>query len=558
MKINRLMKIVDLHVHSNKSDGTYTPAQLVEYAVKKGLTAFALTDHDTTEGLTEAISAARGTDLEVIPGIELSTEYEGKDIHILGLYIDYEAPVFREHIRRFVESRILRNRKMCQNLSGAGMDISYEKLLEQFPGAVITRAHYAKYMLKMGYIKSISEAFERYIGDNCPYFVPREKVTPFDAVRLILQAGGLPVLAHPTLYHMDEERLCALIKQLKEAGLVGMETVYSTYSPPETRKMKSIAGKFGLLECGGSDFHGGTKPGLDLATGYGHLEVPADILVKLKTRLASGKTRIFFTDLDGTLLNDEKNISPLTSRTLRLMTQKGHKLALNSGRPLESILEVVHGQGLNQPDIYIIAYNGCLVYETDTQSAIFEKRLTFGQVRLAMETAAQFGLHCHTYMPDFIVSPADTPELAYYRKTIHLPARIEPDVTTVLDRPPHKCIAISLKEHDKLEAFRLELRKRSEGSLSLIYSNPDYLEIFPAQAGKGKAMHALCDHLHIPYYCSMAAGDQENDISMLRAAGLGVAMANGSDKVKEAATVITCSDNNHDGLVEPLTQFFEL
>ena len=276
------MGIVDLHVHSNKSDGNFTPSELVDYAVEKGLHAFALTDHDTTEGLDEAIAAATGKEIEVIPGIEFSTEYEGKDIHIVGLYIDHKSEVFSKQIQAFVDSRTLRNRKMCANLQSAGIDISYEKLLAAFPDAVITRAHYAKYLLDHGAVNSMPEAFDKYLGDHTRYFVPREKVTPMQAVKLILDAGGIPVLAHPTLYHMSDKRLELLLYRLKEAGLAAMECIYSTYTPSEERQMKKLADKYGLLPSGGSDFHGTTKPKLDLAVGYGNLTVSEEILTNLK------------------------------------------------------------------------------------------------------------------------------------------------------------------------------------------------------------------------------------------------------------------------------------
>ena len=201
------MKTVDLHVHSNRSDGSMTPAQLVDLALEKGLSAFALTDHDTTDGLDEAIRYAADKEIEVIPGIEFSTEYRGRDIHMLGLAIEYDAPLFRDQIRAFVDSRILRNQKMCRNLMEAGIDISYEKLTAAFPGSVITRGHYSRYLLDQGYVKSMPEAFDRYLGDRTPYFVPRQKVTPAQAVQLIVDAHGIPVLAHPTLYHMGKEAL---------------------------------------------------------------------------------------------------------------------------------------------------------------------------------------------------------------------------------------------------------------------------------------------------------------------------------------------------------------
>ena len=283
-KKEKIMNIVDLHVHSTKSDGSFTPTELVNYAIEKGLSAFALTDHDTTEGLAEALAAAKEKPIEVIPGIEFSTEYEGRDIHILGLYINYDEPHFKEHLVAFQQSRITRNEKMCALLTEAGMDISYPALLAEYPGSVITRAHYAKYLLAHGYTKSMKEAFDRYIGDNCPYFVPREKVTPVEAVQLILDAGGIPILAHPTLYHMGKDRLHALIQTLVDAGLMGIEAVYSTYSTSEEREMKAIAKQYGLCISGGSDFHGNTKPGLDLAVGYGKLFIPVEILDHLKEK----------------------------------------------------------------------------------------------------------------------------------------------------------------------------------------------------------------------------------------------------------------------------------
>ena len=275
---------VDLHVHSNKSDGSLSPSDLILEAKKKGLKAFALTDHDTVDGIDEAMAAAKGSGVTVIPGIELSTEYEGKDIHIVGLLIDKEQPEFKEKIQEFVDSRILRNRKMCQKLTEAGMPLTYEELLAEFPGAVITRAHYAQIMLKKGYTKSLKEAFERYIGDRGPCFIPREKITPEDGVKLILSAKGIPVLAHPLLYKMGKERLQILIDRLKDAGLEAIEAVYCTNTPSEEAQMRELAKKNGLLISGGSDFHGNAKPGLEMGTGYGKLYVSKEILDELVKR----------------------------------------------------------------------------------------------------------------------------------------------------------------------------------------------------------------------------------------------------------------------------------
>lgn len=288
--------MVDLHVHSNKSDGSLTPAELVRLAAEKGLSAFALTDHDTTEGLPEALAEAAGYNteisgnpdalpLEVIPGIEFSTEYQGRDVHIVGLFIDYESPEFQTYLKDFVDSRILRNQKMCLSLASDGIDITYEKLTAEFPGAVITRSHFARYLYNHGYIKSLKEAFERYIGDHAKHFIPREKITPVQAVDLIRKAHGLSILAHPPLYRFSEEKLDALVSTMAEAGLNGIEAIYCTYNGREERQMRRLASKYHLAVSGGSDFHGNNKPGLQLATGYGGLRVPDTVLDDLKALL---------------------------------------------------------------------------------------------------------------------------------------------------------------------------------------------------------------------------------------------------------------------------------
>ena len=319
--------MVDLHVHSTCSDGTLTPEELVDYAIQKGLTAFALTDHDTVNGLDRAIryaeelrqaqaaspvgfsrnnaddrfpvsfsrndaaaylpvssqSGAAALQVpEVVPGIELSTEYQGKDIHMVGLFIDYRQPEFAHYLEDFIRSREHRNEKMCALLREHGVDITYEALLSEFPGAVITRAHFARYLLSHGYIQSMKEAFDRYVGDHCPCFVPREKVTPAQAVELILGAGGVPVLAHPILYHMSDDRLDTLVAELKKIGLVGIEAIYSTYNTAEERQIRGLASKYDLQISGGSDFHGANKPKIDLGTGWGKLYVPDEVLENLR------------------------------------------------------------------------------------------------------------------------------------------------------------------------------------------------------------------------------------------------------------------------------------
>lgn len=279
------MRGIDLHTHSNCSDGTYSVKELMDYAHEKNLAAIALTDHDTVDGLDEASSYVKENypDMELVPGIEFSTVEEGKDVHIVGLYIDHHNEEFKKKLGQFIDSRTVRNKKMCRKLSEeAGIPISYEELTGSFPGAVLTRAHYAKFMVDRGYAKSRNEVFDKYIGDNCPYYVEREKISPEEAISYVLEAGGVPVLAHPILYHLSDRKLDALVARLKNAGLKGIEAIYSTYSPSEERQIKELAAKYDLLISGGSDFHGANKPKIDLGTGMGKLFLPEDLLIPIK------------------------------------------------------------------------------------------------------------------------------------------------------------------------------------------------------------------------------------------------------------------------------------
>ena len=279
------MRAIDLHTHSTYSDGTFSVKELIDRAHEKGLAAIALTDHDTVDGVDEAIeyAASKYPDLEVVPGVELSTEGEGREVHIVGLYIDNHDKEFVDGLSAFIDSRTTRNKKMCKKLTEeAGIPISYEELTKEFPDTVITRAHYAKFMVDRGYVNSRTEVFDRYIGDHCPYYVGREKITPEDAIRSILKAKGVPVFAHPILCRFGDDRLDAFVGKLKEAGLVGIEAVYSTYERRDETQIKELAKKYDLLISGGSDFHGANKPDIDLGTGCGRLFVPEDLLIPIK------------------------------------------------------------------------------------------------------------------------------------------------------------------------------------------------------------------------------------------------------------------------------------
>lgn len=560
--------MVDLHVHSNRSDGTFTPRELVDYAMEKGLSAFALTDHDTVDGLEEALEYAESLRREVansvpkrdgvpngnfvpivIPGIEFSTEYEGSDIHIVGLDIDYRNPSFSAYLKEFVDSRTARNQKMCARLHDeAGIDISYDKLMEEFPNAVITRAHYAKYLLNHGYINNMKEAFERYIGDHCPYFIPREKVSPEMAVELILDAGGIPILAHPILYHMNDSRLDTLVSRLKAVGLIGIEALYSTYNTAEERKIRALAQKYHLLLSGGSDFHGGNKPGLDLAVGYGNLVIPDEIWDNLKKSACN----LLFCDLDGTLLKDDSTISPAMKEALNRMTAAGHQLILSSGRPLPSILEVREQAGITYPNMLISSYNGALVYDCDTQKPILEYRLSGADVALIVTKAKEAGIHIHGYTASEIVCYGMNEELRYYTSRIHMPLKCVDDLASALSTGSTKLQTIHLTDKSVLERFRDELLSDSglRERVQIVFSGSQYMEILPIEAGKGNALRFVTDYLPILRTHTFAAGDAQNDISMIEAAHVGIAMANASDEVKQCADIVTKKTNDEDGLLE--------
>lgn len=273
---------IDLHVHSCFSDGTYTPGQLIRLAKDSGLSAIALTDHDTVAGIPEAMDAASGSGIELIPGIEMSCLYQRKDIHIVGLLIDHENTSLLRSIHHYQNNRTKRNELMAEKLTEGGFPVTVPELEQRFPDATLTRAHFARFFVEKGIWNDKNEAFDNYIGEGCPYYVEKAYVSPEDAIRVIHQAGGIAILAHPLLYHMTERQLESMIVYLKGVGLDGIETIYSTYSDAQQIYMLHLAAAYQLLKSGGSDFHGANKPGLSLGTGYGKLRVPVSYLHTIK------------------------------------------------------------------------------------------------------------------------------------------------------------------------------------------------------------------------------------------------------------------------------------
>ena len=282
------MELTDLHLHSNASDGTFTPSQLVLEAKRVGLKAFALTDHDTVAGVEEAINAGVEAGIEVIPGIEISTKYNStyikdKEIHVVGLYIDYTNEHFLSEIAGFRDNRDGRNDKLIELMNEAGMPIFLEAMRDMFgDDTVLTRAHFARYMVNKGYVSSTNEAFDRYLGEGKPFYVSRQMPDPARAATLIREAGGVAVLAHPILYRMSDSELTKLCQYLKRHGLSGIEGIYSTYRSGDETTIRRIAGECGLLISGGSDFHGANKPDIKLGVGKGNLKIPYELALNLK------------------------------------------------------------------------------------------------------------------------------------------------------------------------------------------------------------------------------------------------------------------------------------
>ena len=243
----------DLHIHSTASDGRYSPAEIVRKAVNAELTIIALTDHDTVDGLLPALAAAAEFPaLTLIPGVELSTDTPSGEVHVLGYFIDYNDQEFKNSLERMRNSRAVRTEKMVLKLRDLGCNVDLARIKEIAGNGALGRAHVAQALLEKGYITSFKEAFTKYIGHDCPAYVGREKLTPAEAVQLILKSNGLPVLAHPFTSTNPE----ATIKDLKSVGLVGMEVYYAGYLPSETNALLNLTQKYDLVPTGGTDYHG--------------------------------------------------------------------------------------------------------------------------------------------------------------------------------------------------------------------------------------------------------------------------------------------------------------
>ena len=280
------MRLIDLHTHTTASDGTFTPDELVEYAAEKGLAAVAITDHDTVSGARNAGALQAKYGVEVVPGIEISAEYLGYGIHILGYFIDTDAPAMTRTLNWVIDERERRNRRIIELMRSDGVDVSAEGLAGRWPDAVIGRPHLAAALVENGLCASVQEGFDRWLSEGRKYYLPRTYLPLDAAFECIRLSGGKAVFAHPLQYRMGEDELLSLTKRLVEAGCVGMECLYSGYTAQQSEYLCGIARRFSLCVTGGSDFHGSRKRHIDLGSGTGELAVPYELLELLRARPA--------------------------------------------------------------------------------------------------------------------------------------------------------------------------------------------------------------------------------------------------------------------------------
>lgn len=273
---------IDLHTHSTCSDGTYTPREIADTVIKKGITPFSITDHDNIAAYNEDLPIDE--DIVLIPGVEISAEFSKGTLHILGYGIDPTHEQLRETLEELLTFRLNRNRNMLAKMDVLGWDITMEELIAEAKGEVIGRPHFANLMYRKGYVSSYQEAFDRYLAKGAPLYLDKKRLSPQDSIDLITKAGGIPVMAHPYQTKREGEELEVLVKELKEMGLQGMEAFYSQHTPQMTQQYLDMAEKYGLSVTAGSDFHGANKPDIELG-----MEVSAQRLRPFFKQIADSK-----------------------------------------------------------------------------------------------------------------------------------------------------------------------------------------------------------------------------------------------------------------------------
>jgi predicted metal-dependent phosphoesterase TrpH len=273
---------VDLHTHSTYSDGSEAPAELVAAAAQARLEALALTDHDNLDGIPEASEAAGRHGIELIPGVELSCEWEPGGFHMIVLFLEPGPGPLQDRLMELQKGRADRNRQMVARLAGLGIEISYEEVLEEAGGTGVGRPHMAATLVRKGVVESMSEAFDFYLAAGRPAYVGRVRLSPEDAISLATASGAVPIVAHPHTLGVFRAELDAELARLSALGLVGLEAYYPEYEPDTRLELVERARQAGLIPSGGSDYHGSYKPGLRIGNGYGDLAVGRQVLEELR------------------------------------------------------------------------------------------------------------------------------------------------------------------------------------------------------------------------------------------------------------------------------------
>ncbi len=279
---------IDLHLHTTHSDGSLSPRAVLELAQKAGVIALAITDHDITTALPEATLAGAELGIEVIPGVEISSRFGDAELHILGYCFDWQDPTLTKRLAQLRESRHTRNPQIVRKLNALGYELSYDDVLRLAGTESVGRPHIARLLVDKGYVTSAKEAFDRFLANGKPAYVPRELPDPSTAIQWIRDAGGVPVLAHPTWAPVSGAELSHLCRELKAVGLGGIEALYSTHKPKQTGEFLALAKALDLLPTGGSDFHGAAKPDIDVGVGRGDLKVPTKLLDPLRAAAGRG------------------------------------------------------------------------------------------------------------------------------------------------------------------------------------------------------------------------------------------------------------------------------
>ncbi|MDI6740457.1 MAG: PHP domain-containing protein [Candidatus Edwardsbacteria bacterium] len=279
----RTDRYVDLHLHTAASDGTLTPEQLVDFASSKGYKAIAVTDHDSWESIGAAAALGSRVGLEVIPGIELSTNIDEREIHVLGYFIDHNDRVFQAQVTHFKNARIERAARMVEKLSGMGVQVKMDRVMEIAGGGSVGRPHVARALQELGYVGSVDEAFSRYIGAGCPAYVGKDFLTPEESFTMIHGAGGLAFFAHPGIEGADE-----LIDGFISAGLDGIEVWHARHTAAQAKRYQELAARKKLLVSGGSDFHGENSGS---AASRCAVKVPYEVVERMKERLSEATIR---------------------------------------------------------------------------------------------------------------------------------------------------------------------------------------------------------------------------------------------------------------------------